>query len=302
MNLLITGAWRDAEENIEQIEKMGHHVLFCQYEKDKLPCEYNWADGVICNGLFLYHPIEKFSNLKYIQLTSAGFDRVPMEYVNKHKITIYNARGVYSIPMAEYAVCGVLDIYKKTDYFRRNQEEHKGEKNRSFWELFGKTVCIVGCGSIGTECAKRFQAFGCRVLGIATSNRNQIFFDEVRSIHQLDDTLVQADVIILTIPLTEATRNLIDKRRLALLKKEAVLINISRGEIIEEEALETVLKEHLISGAVLDVFQEEPLSEDSPLWKCDNVIISPHNSFVGERNSYRLQNIIISNLENYFRS
>ena len=86
------------------------------------------------------------------------------------------------------------------------------------------------------------------------------------------------------------------------MKKEAVLINISRGGIIEEEALETVLKEHLISGAVLDVFQEEPLAEDSPLWKYDNVIISPHNSFVGEMNSYRLQNIISCNLENYIKS
>ena len=302
MNLLITGAWQGAQENIEQIKKMGQEVLFCQYEKDELPCEYEWADGVICNGLFLYHPIEKFTNLKYIQLTSAGFDRVPMEYIKEHNITIHNARGVYSIPMAEYAVCGVLDIYKKAAYFRQNQQERKWEKNRSLRELFGKTVCIVGCGSVGTECAKRFQAFGCRVLGIATSNRNQIFFDEVRSVIQFDDTLMQSDVIILAVPLTEATRNLIDKRRLALMKKEAVLINISRGGIIEEEALETVLKEHLISGAVLDVFQEEPLAEDSPLWKYDNVIISPHNSFVGEMNSYRLQNIIICNLENYIKN
>ena len=113
MNLLITGAWTGAKDYIEQIENEGHAVVFLQYEKDDLPCAYEWVEGVICNGLFLTHSIEKFVNLKYIQLTSAGFDRVPMEYVAEHNIEIHNARGVYSIPMAEFAVAGVLQLYKK---------------------------------------------------------------------------------------------------------------------------------------------------------------------------------------------
>ena len=104
MNLLITGAWQEAKKYIETIEKMGHQVQFLQFEKDALPCDYEWVEGIIGNGLFLFHPIEKFKNLKYIQLTSAGFDRVPMDYVKEHKIVINNARGVYSAPMAEYAV------------------------------------------------------------------------------------------------------------------------------------------------------------------------------------------------------
>lgn len=93
MNLLITGAWSDALQHIKEIENMGHSVFFLQYEKDKLPCDYQEVDGVICNGLFLYHRIEEFTNLKYIQLTSAGFDRVPIDYIQKHKIVINNARG-----------------------------------------------------------------------------------------------------------------------------------------------------------------------------------------------------------------
>ena len=166
MRLLITGAWKEAEKFISQLEGYGHRVIFMQQEADRLPCEPSWAEGVVCNGLFLHHEIEAFTNLKYIQLTSAGLDRVPVEYIRKHKIALNNARGVYSIPMAEFAVCGVLQIYKKAALFRENQKTHLWEKHRDLLELYGKNVMIIGCGSVGTECAKRFSAFGCRIIGI----------------------------------------------------------------------------------------------------------------------------------------
>ena len=112
MNLLITGAWTDAQEHIAEIEALGHQVRFLQQEKEQLPCTYEWVEGVICNGIFLHHSISRFVNLRYIQLTSAGYDRVPMDEVERRHIEIHNARGVYSIPMAEFALTGVLDIYK----------------------------------------------------------------------------------------------------------------------------------------------------------------------------------------------
>ena len=131
MNLLITGAWTDAKKHIAEIEAMGHQVRFLQQEKDELPCTYEWVEGVICNGLFLHHPISRFINLRYIQLTSAGFDRVPMEEVQRRHIEIHNARGVYSIPMAEFAIAGVLDLYKDMARFREQQKRHEWSKNRS---------------------------------------------------------------------------------------------------------------------------------------------------------------------------
>lgn len=298
MKLLITGAWQDAKSNIVKIRKMGHDILFCQYEKEELPCDYNWVEGVICNGLFLYHSIEKFVNLKYIQLTSAGFDRVPVEYIKEHNITIYNASGVYSIPMAEYAVCGVLDIYKRMTQFRKNQQEHKWEKNRSLLELFGKKVCIVGCGSVGTECAKRFRAFGCTIIGINRTVRNDRNYDKVVEMKEIETYLAQADIIILSLPLQQETVNLIDERKLSLVKKGVIIVNISRGKIIEQGAFEAVLSTEKCS-AVLDVFTEEPLDENSILWDMKNVIVTPHNSFIGENNSIRLQRLILKNL-NYF--
>ena len=136
MNLLVTGAWQGAKDGIEQLKMLGHQVQFLQFEKDELPCSYEWVEGVICNGLFLSHPIERFTHLKYIQLTSAGFDRVDMQYVKRHNIEIHNARGVYSIPMAEFAIFGVLELYKQGKFFQQNQVEKQWEKRRNLSELF----------------------------------------------------------------------------------------------------------------------------------------------------------------------
>ena len=99
MRLLVTGAWQCTKEQLDVLRSQGHEIVFMQNEKDTLPINPCEVEGVICNGLFLYHEIEDFVNLRYIQLTSAGFDRVPMDYVSKKGIKIYNARGVYSIPM-----------------------------------------------------------------------------------------------------------------------------------------------------------------------------------------------------------
>ena len=292
MNILITGAWQQAEDHIDEIKAMGHNVFFMQYEKDELPCEYDEVEGVICNGLFLHHQIEKFTKLRYIQLTSAGYDRIPMDYVAAHNIVINNARGVYSIPMAEFAVCGVLQIYKQSRFFCENQRSHKWEKHRGLTELLGKTVCIVGCGSVGTECAKRFRAFGCKVIGVDVDEKQDGNYDEIVQLNRFDDTLRITDVVVLTIPLTKETKHLINSDRLKCLKPTAILVNIARGAVVDTMALIECLQEQKILGAVLDVFEEEPLSEDSPLWDMDNVILTPHVSFVGDRNGERLAEVI----------
>ena len=273
---------------------MGHNVLFMQYEKDELPCSYEWVEGVVCNGLFLSHPIEKFTNLRYIQLTSAGFDRVDMDYVKAHGIEIHNARGVYSIPMAEFALSGVLQLYKQAAFFRENQKRHLWEKHRGLLELAGKKVLIVGCGSVGNECAKRFAAFGCEVTGVDLLPREDSLYIEMLPLDKLNNALKQADIVVLTLPLTEQTKYLIDNSKLSLMKDGATLVNIARGAIVNTDALLNHIDR--FTGVVLDVFEEEPLNENSPLWDKQNIILTPHNSFVGEGNGERLKEIIVENL------
>ena len=294
MNLLITGAWPEAKEHISEIERMGHTVAFLQREKEQLPCAYEWVEGVICNGLFLHHPISLFTNLRYIQLTSVGYDRVPMKEVERRRIKIYNARGVYSIPMAEFAVAGVLDLYKDMAQFRKQQERHEWIKNRKIRELAGSKVVIVGCGSVGTECAKRFKAFDCQVTGVDVIVREDPWYDKIVEIGEIDQELQEADVVVLTVPLTEDTRGLINEKRLNLIGEHGILVNIARGGIIDQKALE-----EWNGSAVLDVFEEEPLEEESPLWDKEGVIVTPHNSFVGNGNGKRLADKIIGNLSMY---
>ena len=295
MKLLVTGAAQLNEYQLKTLSEIGNEIAYLQNEKDELPVSYDWIEGTICNGLFLHHNIEKFRNLKYIQITSAGFDRVPMGYIKKQGIEIHNAKGVYSIPMAEYAVSSVLQIYKKTDFFRSNQIKRTWEKNRNIRELFGKRVCIVGCGSVGTECAKRFSAFGCEVFGIDDFLKEEKHFLEIYQPDKTAEVFSNADIVILTLPLTEETRHLIGEKELSAIPDESIIINLSRGAVVDTKSLLKELEKVRIF-AVLDVFEEEPLSENSELWTMKNVLITPHNSFAGENNSERLWNVIKTNL------
>lgn len=296
MNLLVTGAWNCGPEGLDHLTKLGHTVEFLQYEKEPLPCDYAWVEGIICNGLFLHHDICRFTNLRLIQLTSAGYDRVPMDYAREKGIRVLNARDVYSIPMAEFALSGVLELYKEKRYFYDQQKAHRWEKRRNLLELNGKTVCIVGCGSVGTACAKLFSAMGCHVTGVARTEEPKRYFDRVLGIHKMQSAISDADIVIAAVPLTSQTTHLFDQSAFSAMKPGAVFVNISRGGVADTQAMTEALQDKLL-GAVLDVFEEEPLSADSPLWNMPNVILTPHCSFEGEHNRERLLSLILSNLE-----
>lgn len=297
MKLLLTGAVTWTEQQINELKNLGNEIIYIQDERIPLneqEVDLARIEAVVCNGLFLYNNIADFKNLKYIQLTSAGFDRVPMGYINEHNIEIHNARGVYSIPMAEFVISSVLQIYKQTCFFYENQKSRIWKKHRNVEELYDKAVCVVGCGSVGIECAKRFKAFGCHVTGVDLYPRTDENFEEMVGLEIFETVLSRCDVVVLSLPLTDKTRYLMNASKLRLLKQGTVLINIARGAVLDTEALIKVLP-HL-RGVVLDVFEEEPLAEDSPLWGMNNVVITPHNSFVGEGNRERLQNLILNNI------
>ena len=297
MNLLVTGAFACTESDLNQLRKCGHEVIFMQQEKSPLPCDASWVEGVICNGIFLSHPIDQFANLKFIQLTSAGFDRVPMEYVKENNIEIHNARSVYSIPMAEFAISGILQLVKQSRFFYENQKQHIWEKSRTLGELAGKRAVIVGAGNIGSEVAKRLKAFDVTVVGIDITTDERPYFDKIELLATLDEQLKTADIVVLTLPLTDDTKGIFNKSKFDLLKYGAIFVNIARGQLVVENDLIDALNEKRLSGAVLDVFETEPLEKESPLWDMDNVIITPHNSFVGEGNIDRLNEVVRRNLQ-----
>lgn len=302
MKLLLTGAFRYTDEQIEYIKNLGHDVVFVQDER--VPIEYDVSDieAVVCNGLFLYTPIEKFKSLKFIQLTSAGLDRVPLDYIKEHNIKIANARGVYSAPMAEFALAGVLQLYKQSRFFYNNQKAHKWDKHRGLLELTSKNVLVVGAGSIGSEVAKRFKAFDANVVGVDLFPNDNAKFNEVLPLSELDNQLKTADIVVLTLPLTSDNAGFFNADKFNMMKDSAIFVNIARGKLVNQNDLISALEQCKIAGAVLDVFEEEPLEESSKLWNFDNVIITPHNSFVGDMNNKRMFDTILINLEEHVKN
>ena len=297
MRAIVTGALQATAEDLAALEALGLTVTVHPDERAAVenPEQYEIA---LCNNLFGFHDLDAFPNLKYIQLTAAGMDRVPLERILQKGIELKNAAGVYSIPMAEFALWGVLELYKQGRFFAQNQRLHRWEKHRSLRELSGKTVLIVGCGSVGSECARRFAAFGCNVLGIARTGRQQRDFEAVFPMTELPRLLPEADILVLALALNEDTRHLFDGSMLARMKAGSILVNLSRGAILDEKALEKALDGPL-SGAVLDVFETEPLPETSPLWGRENLILTPHNSFVGEHNHGRMMELVLRNLRQW---
>ena len=294
MNILFTGAFEPSAEEKALIEQAGHKVFFHRDER-VMPESPSLYQAAVCNNLFLFNSIEPFVNLRRVQLTSAGLDRIPAGQIRKRGIELFSACGVYSKPMAEFAVSAVLDFYKQSRFFAENQKRRKWEKHRTLTELFQKKVCILGCGDVGKETAKLFKAFGCHITGVNRTERTLENFDEILPLEKLSSAASDCDILISCIALTEQTQKLINKSVFDALKSNAVFVNISRGAVADEFAL----VEWLLHGgrAALDVFENEPLDEDSPLWCMKNVILTPHNSFIGENNHRRMFDLIVKNLE-----
>lgn len=296
--VLLTGAYQYTEEQLCMIEQQGWKVTFVKNELEPIGVPADRFDAVVCNGLFLHNDIAEFKKLKLVQATSAGLDRLPVEYMEKYHIHCYNAKGVYSIPMAEWAVMSILEICKNAQSFFRKQQEHTWEKDRSLLELTDKKVCIIGYGDVGHETANRLAAFGTEITAV---NRSRVEEDGVISrwlpLDRLDEALSEADIVILCIALTEETRGLLNADRLRLMKQGSILVNVARGPLIDEKELISCLKEGKLRGAALDVFETEPLPAESELWEMSGVIIGPHNSFVGDKVRERMFSLIYRNLE-----
>ena len=271
-------------------------------EAQEYDMDFSDIDAVFCYRFFCYNDISRFPALKYIHTTSSGIDHMPLDYIRSHGIALDNARGVYSVPMAEFALGGVLQLYKSTERLRRQQQTHSWVMLETTRELPGRLVTILGAGSVGTECAKRFSAMGCRCIGLCRHPAPTAYFDDVRHISALDALLPETDILLLTLPLTDETRGIIDARRLALLKPGAVLVNIARGPVADSSAVLEALRSGRLSGALCDVFDPEPLPPDSPLWDAENLIVTPHSSFIGEHNPQRMFDLVYKDTVNWMNA
>ena len=299
MRLLVTGALGCDERCIAELRALGHDVLVVRDERGPLPVGAQDVEGIVCNGLFLYHEVASFPNLRFVQLTSAGLDRAPVAELAERGVALFNAKGVYSVPLAEWVVMQLLNIYKRARFFERNQQQRRWQKARDLRELTGRTACIVGFGDVGREVAKRLQAFGVRVIGVDLQPADSPLTDRVVAIDALGKVLPEADFVVLTVPLAPDTRYLVDDEMIAVMKQDALLVNVSRGAVVDEDALVRALDEGKFFGVALDVFESEPLDANSALWGYERVLVTPHNSFVSDRTHERLVKLLVANLATY---
>ena len=301
MNLLLTGCFKYSEAQMNALRDLGYTVYFMQQEQEYLPLLASDVDVTVCNGLFLNHDINDFTHLKLIQLTSAGFDRIPVDLIKARGIELFNARGVYSMPMAEWAIFRVLEYYKQGWFFYQEQIAGRWTKHRGLREIAGIKIAVVGAGNVGQEVAKRFQSFGAETTGFDVHTHETVGFHHMALTETLQECIGEFDVVVITAPLLPSTRGLISREVLKSMKVNAVIINIARGGLIDQQALIEVFLQRPDLYAALDVFEEEPLPLSSPLWKMTNVAISPHNSFVSDGNNKRMFDVIYTNLKNFLK-
>lgn len=256
---------------------------------------------IIMNSTVKNLDFEKYKNLKWIQLLMAGYDNVDVESLKNKGIMVGNARDIFSISIAE-------DVFSKILYFNRNTRYYLDSMASQIWEpikkepeIFGSTISIIGTGSIGQEIAKRMKAFGVnRIFGYKKKQEEVPYFDKIFTDEEgLNFIIKEADYLILALPLTKETYHFFDDKKIALMKQSAVLINVARGNIIDQDALVKALKQKQIRGAGLDVTTPEPLPKDHELWKLENVFITPHNASSSPYMKDRLYQMTKDNLERY---
>ena len=235
--------------------------------------------------------------LTWVQATSAGIGG----FVKRHgldggELTLTTAAGTHAAPLAEFALTGVLHFVKDVPHLMSRQREHHWERHVS-GQLAGRRATVVGLGSIGRQVAAALDALGVHVTGVGRSGGAYDLPAGVATvaIENLDDVLGATDILVLAVPLTAETQGLIGASRVNALPAGAIVVNVARGQVIDEAALTDALVAGRLGGAALDVFEVEPLPAGSPLWDLPNVLVSPHSASTAAAENEVLTDLFIDN-------
>lgn len=269
----------------------------------------DWQEHLIDSEIILgwrssfdLRTIMENDQLQWIQTWSAGVNSLPLEQLRKKNIVITSANGVHGYPISETIFALLLGLTRNIHTYVRNQLKRKWDSTDIKLEAHKKTIGIIGVGAIGLETAKIAKAFDMHVIGVRNSRKPTDFVDELYTSDKLNEVLPLCDYVVVTLPLTDDTYHLFQEEQFKHMKNSAFFINIGRGEIVKEEDLVIALKNGEILGAGLDVFENEPLQQTSPLWDLENVIITPHTSGSTEHyNSRVMEDIFLLNAIHYLK-
>lgn len=223
--------------------------------------------------------VEAAPNLQWFASYYAGVDPLIKTRCLKESTILTNGSGAYGVTIAEHMIMVSLMLMRRYPEYYDFVQKKDFRSDLMIGSLYGANVVICGTGDIGSNFAKRLQAFcPARVIGVNRSGRMAEGFDEVITMDKIESVLPEADLVALTLPGTPETNNLISRERIAMMKKSAFLINVGRGNSIDQDALIDALEAETIAGAALDVFRTEPIPANDPAWKTKNLLVTPHCS------------------------
>ena len=284
--LVLSGS--DESQRAELLAELRDRLPDVSFRRARTPAEdrqFIETAEVVVAGSFDDDLLAHAPELRWVQAISAGVDHYNVEALREHDVTLTNASGVHAEPIAEQVLGYMLVFERNLHRGIRQQADHLWSKFRG-GELRGKTLGIVGLGAIGSRVAELGSTLDMRVVG---TKRNPSTapdaVDEAYGPDALGELLRRADYVVLACPLTDETRGMIDAEALTAMNHDAVLVNVARGPIVDEDALVRALQGRRIRGAALDVFETEPLPPDSLLWDLPNVVVTPH--MAGSTPAYR---------------
>mgnify|MGYP003754430955 FL=1 len=295
------------EEQLREIAKpitdKGHElVIYNEKTRDVEVLKERVKDTdvlIIANSPLEGEVIRAAEKLKMISVAFTGYDHVDLDACKEKGISVSNAAGYSTPSVAELAFGLMISLLRKVvslDKVTREGGTMAGYRQN---DLYGKTLGVVGVGAIGKNVARIGLAFGCEVLAYNRSQDEELVKEGVKYV-DLDELLKASDIVSVHLPLTDETRGLISEEKLKLMKKDALLINTARGQIIDNEALAKALNEGWIAGAGIDVFDmEPPLPADYPLLKAKNAVLTPHIGFATEEAMVRRAHIAFANVEKW---
>jgi phosphoglycerate dehydrogenase-like enzyme len=297
MRVLLTELFTLPDDVKERFANMGLTVDGIDADEPIHPEAYEVVFG---QTPFRTIPYEAFKNLKMIQLSSAGTDHLPVDAWIKDGIQVANARGVYGAPMAEHIILSILAANRLHLTFAAQQKAAVWKKHKLI-ELGYRKILFLGTGSIAVESAKRLFPFGAYLVGLNTDGRWVEPFMINAKLSEWRGIVGACDVVVNTLPYTEATHHFLNRDFFSAMKEGAMVINVGRGKSLDEVALLEALNSGHLSHAALDVFEDEPLPGSSPLWAHDRVMITPHNSNSGQLLGERMYDLFLTNLDRYSR-
>lgn len=275
-NILVLLPINERQKNLIESASPNSNYVYKTYDNVDKATVQN-ADVIIGNP-----PAEMLidsSNLKWLQLNSAGSDAYIKEGILKKEVLLTNASGAYGLAISEHMMGVLLQIFKKLHLYRNNQKLHLWKDEGKVKSIYNSKILIIGLGDIGEEFAKRVKAFGAYTIGVRRKNTEKPdFIDELYLMDKIDELLPKADVVMLSMPSTKETYKMFSRDKLMLMKREAVLLNAGRGNVLDTDALCDLVESNYLLGAGLDVTDPEPLPKDHRIWNVENIMITPHIS------------------------